>query len=299
MIPRSLFAMALLGAAACGAPEAEPPLERGSQELMSTQSVPNSYNIFTHQTPTEYLDAAPGWEISTTFSSSISGRITGCRLYKAPGETGTHTCRIWSDSGQLLASATYSNEPASGWMSVTLPKSVNVTPGTEYRVSHNTNTQQAKTPGGLSSPITHYSLTATGSSYGQPTGGFPTSGSQSLFFSDVRFVPYKPDLVFGSAPTLGQDYYGNWIIQWHTCNYGDTSSEPFTTRIRYSFNNVPQWTNEGMTPSLAAGQCILQGIRVTSSVGYNLWEFWLDPTNAIDESNENNNYQWVAWNRAW
>ncbi len=298
MNSRSLFVLAFLGTAAYGAPKADPHLEQGSQEQMSTQAVPSSYNIFTHQTPTEYLDAAPGWEISTTFSSSMGGRITGCRLYKAPGETGTHTCRIWSSSGQLLASATYSNEPASGWMSVTLSSPVSVTAGTEYRVSHNTNTVQSKTSGGLSSPITNYSLTALGSSYGQPTGSFPTSGSPGLFFSDVRFAPYKPDLLFGSSPTIGQDYYGNWFIQWHTCNYGNTSSEPFTTRIRYSFNNVPRWTTEGMTSSLAAGQCVLQGVQITSSTGgYNLWEIWLDPANAVDESNENNNYQWVGWHR--
>ena len=46
--------------------------------------------------------------------SDNSGYITGIRFYKARSETGTHVVNLWTGSGTLLATATSTNETASG-----------------------------------------------------------------------------------------------------------------------------------------------------------------------------------------
>ncbi|WP_051866481.1 ice-binding family protein, partial [Streptosporangium roseum] len=49
------------------------------------------------------------------FKAATAGIITGIRFYKGPQNTGTHTGSLWTSDGQLLASAPFANETASGW----------------------------------------------------------------------------------------------------------------------------------------------------------------------------------------
>lgn len=145
--------------------------------------------IFTSETPASTIDATGGWEVSTEFSVDVDGKISGFRFWKASGETGTHTARLWSTSGTLLASATFSSESSSGWQSVSANKVISA--GT-YIVSVNTNEKQVKSYAYFTNngPISHDDLYADFSYYGQPTGSFPTSGSGSTYFVDVNFRPY-------------------------------------------------------------------------------------------------------------
>src|SRR6185503_18272215 len=46
--------------------------------------------------------AGQTWEQSIQFTSSLPGKITGIRFYKASSESGSHSGRIWSDNGVLL-----------------------------------------------------------------------------------------------------------------------------------------------------------------------------------------------------
>ena len=39
---------------------------------------------------------------------ATNGSITGVRFYKAAGDTATHTGSLWSSTGQLLATGTFS-----------------------------------------------------------------------------------------------------------------------------------------------------------------------------------------------
>src|SRR6185437_2776297 len=54
-------------------------------------------------------------EVGVKFTSDLNGQINALRFYKAAANTGTHTGHLWSASGQLLASVTFTNETASGW----------------------------------------------------------------------------------------------------------------------------------------------------------------------------------------
>ena len=77
-------------------------------------------------------------ELGVKFSSSVSGNITGIRFYKGPLNTGTHIGDLWSSNGTLLATATFTNETASGWQQVNFSNPVPITAGTTYIASYHT-----------------------------------------------------------------------------------------------------------------------------------------------------------------
>ena len=54
-------------------------------------------------------------EVGVKFQAEVNGYITGIRFYKGAGNTGTHVGHLWSSSGTLLASVTFTNETATGW----------------------------------------------------------------------------------------------------------------------------------------------------------------------------------------
>ena len=64
------------------------------------------------------------------------GFVTGLRFYKGPQNTGSHVGHLWTSSGTLLASVTFTGESASGWQQVTLPTAVAVTANTTYVASY-------------------------------------------------------------------------------------------------------------------------------------------------------------------
>ena len=71
-------------------------------------------------------------ELGVKFKSTVNGRVTGIRFYKAAANTGPHVGSLWSATGTLLASATFTIESASGWQQVTFPEPVAITAGTTY-----------------------------------------------------------------------------------------------------------------------------------------------------------------------
>ena len=46
------------------------------------------------------------------FKSDTYGFVSGIRFYKASTNTGTHIGNLWTSTGQLLASATFTGESA-------------------------------------------------------------------------------------------------------------------------------------------------------------------------------------------
>jgi hypothetical protein len=91
-------------------------------------------------------------EVGVKFQSTEFGQITGVRFYKATTNTGTHIGSLWTSTGQLLASATFTGESVSGWQSVTFSSPVTILPNTTYVA-------------GYFAPSGHYSA---GSSYFYP-----------------------------------------------------------------------------------------------------------------------------------
>jgi hypothetical protein len=80
----------------------------------------------------------PPLELGVQFQADSNGYITGIRFYKSAANSGTHVGNLWSSSGALLASATFTGETASGWQQVNFSIPVAVTANTVYVASYHT-----------------------------------------------------------------------------------------------------------------------------------------------------------------
>ena len=132
-------------------------------------------------------------ELGMKFTASTSGTILGVRFYKSAANTGVHTGSLWSASGQLLATATFTNEGGSGWQQVLFSTPVAVTAGTTYVVGYHTNTghyavnRSFFTTPFVSGPL---QVPVSGGLYLYGAGGFPTQSYQaSNYWVDVVFSP--------------------------------------------------------------------------------------------------------------
>ena len=187
MSRRFLTVFAALALAACAdagptEPSARP--EPPAGPLLSSSST--QYTIFTTQMPESTLDASGGWEVATRFYTTAQGCVTGLGFWRADGETGINTIKLWTHSGTLLAEGHVYG--GSGWQYVYLSGFVCLDTYTYYRVSVNTNSWQVKTFGAFyNGPIANGPLVADGGYYGQPIRVMPTNFSYSNFFVDVVF----------------------------------------------------------------------------------------------------------------
>lgn len=75
-------------------------------------------------------------ELGTKVQFDVNGQVTGVRFYKSANNTGTHTGALYSSTGTLLASGTFTGETASGWQSLTFSSPVSVKANTVYVVAY-------------------------------------------------------------------------------------------------------------------------------------------------------------------
>jgi hypothetical protein len=139
---------------------------------------------------------ASATELGVKFRTDVAGSITGIRFYKSSQNTGTHVGRLWSGSGALLRSATFSGETASGWQRVTFASPVPVAANTTYIASYGApNGHYADDAGafsgvGVDSPPLHALRSGVNGPNGVwgDLGTFPTSEfADSNYWVDVSF----------------------------------------------------------------------------------------------------------------
>jgi hypothetical protein len=75
-------------------------------------------------------------EVGVRFRSDVAGSISGVRFYKGAANTGTHVGSLWSNTGTLLATATFAGESATGWQQVTFATPVAVAANITYVASY-------------------------------------------------------------------------------------------------------------------------------------------------------------------
>ena len=174
--------------------------------IWSSSSVP--------QNPSWYeINAA---EVGVKFESSVAGYITGIRFYKGTGNGGTHVGHLWTSTGTLLASATFTDESEIGWQQVNFSSAVAITAGTVYVASYfapegwmaydqNYFTFSGATNGSLTA-LSKAASGGNGVYLYSPTGGFPnTSQFSSNYWVDVVFstVDTITPAVTGESPPAG------------------------------------------------------------------------------------------------
>ena len=98
----------------------------------------NEWSLWSNATTPPVVDVGDpdALELGVKFTANTDGYLTGLRFYKSAANTGPHTANLWTSSGQLLATATFTNETASGWQEVTFASPVSITAGTTYVASY-------------------------------------------------------------------------------------------------------------------------------------------------------------------
>src|SRR5262249_956635 len=149
-------------------------------------------------------------ELGLKFYSDADGFITGVRFYKGSLNTGTHIGNLWTSSGTLLASATFTGESASGWQQVLFGTPVAVTANTTYVVSYHSNVgnyaADASYFGGKGggAPAVHVTSSGPGgnSLFGYGVSQFPTQTFNGTnYWVDVVF---SPSLVDTTPPVISK-----------------------------------------------------------------------------------------------
>ena len=184
----------------------------GTGPVAASNAVTPQDTIFDFATPTIVDAGDPGSvELGVKFTPSVKGTVTGIRFYKAAANTGTHIGSLWSAGGTLLASATFTNETASGWQQVYFSTPVQVAPNTTYVAGyfapngHYSMASGAFSSGGVENgPLLALANGTSGNgvfAYGTastfPSGSFNASN----YYTDVLFEPAPPPTGPPSAPT--------------------------------------------------------------------------------------------------
>ena len=138
------------------------------------------------------------------FRSDIAGYITGVRFYKGAGNTGTHVGHLWTASGTLLATATFTSETATGWQQVNFSQPVPIEANTTYVASYFAPNGGYAFDGayfasaGIDSGVLHALSNAAAGGNGvfrAGSSGFPNSSFNS--------ANYWIDVVFSNTIALG------------------------------------------------------------------------------------------------
>jgi hypothetical protein len=138
-------------------------------------------------------------ELGVKFRSDIAGSLTAIRFYKGLNDNGVHVVNLWRTDGTLLATATATNESASGWQEVALPVPVPIIANTIYIASYHTTagrypfTWDYFQSSGLDSGLLHApSSSSVGGNgvYLYGAGGFPMNTYRDTnYWIDVVFQP--------------------------------------------------------------------------------------------------------------
>lgn len=178
-------------------------------------------------------------ELGVKFRAEVTGQITGIRFYKGPSNTGSHIGSLWSSTGQLLATANFANETASGWQQVNFASPVNVQANTVYVASYHTSSGYYSgdndyfAASGLSrSPL--YAL-RDGESGGN--GVYKYGGSSSFPTDTWRASNYWVDVVF-MPTTAPPDTTAPTVVS--TIPAASATNVSLQTTVRASFSEAMQ-----------------------------------------------------------
>ena len=185
------------------------------------------------------------WSSASGSPRTPTARSRGLRFYKSALNTGVHTGTLWSSSGAVLATGTFTGESASGWQTLVFPSAVAVTAGTTYVVSyHAPNGHYSATAGFFALPYTNGPLSTSGPNgrYVYGSGGvFPTQmyGATNYWVDPIFRTGTPPDTTAPVAST--------------TAPIAGSTSQPVasTPKVTFSEDVVP--SSLGFTLSSSGG----------------------------------------------
>jgi hypothetical protein len=165
--------------------------------------------------PAENASSWGTYELGVKFTSTVAGTVTGARFYKETWMGGaTHVGHLWSSTGALLATATFTNETTSGWQQVSFSSPVPIPANTVYIISFSTgggffgiSTSFFSQGGVTNGPLTALANGVNGGDgvYQARDGAFPNvSGAGMNFWADVAFVPSSGTNTRTASSTVSQ-----------------------------------------------------------------------------------------------
>ena len=149
--------------------------------------------------------------LGVRFTASADGTISGVRFYKSLDNGGTHTGTLWTSSGAVLATGTFTSESTEGWEELDFTTPVQVTAGTTYVAGYFApKGHYAADTNGLSSAVTNGPLTALVGggvySYGSSVTFPSKTWENTNYWVDVVYQPNaggSPPSVTASTPSAG------------------------------------------------------------------------------------------------
>jgi subtilase family serine protease len=149
--------------------------------------------------PSENAYNFGSYEVGVKFTASVAGLVTGARFYQQSYMNGyVHVGHLWTSTGTLLATATFTNKSGTGWQQVNFAAPVAIQANAVYIVSFSTGGGYFGTSTGFFTRggVTNGSLQAISNSvsggdgvYGR-AGAFPNvNGAGMNFWADVAFTP--------------------------------------------------------------------------------------------------------------
>ena len=217
-------------------------------------------------TPDQGADSAV--ELGVKFQSDQAGSVRGIRFYKATANSGTHVANLWSSSGTLLATATFSGETASGWQQVLFTTPVSIAANTVYVASYHTNVGHYSINGnyftgkGVDNPPLH--ALADGVSGGDGVYKYGAgSGFPNLTFNATNYwvdvvVRVQPPVTLSSiavtpaSPVIAVGATQQFVA---TGTYSDTSTQNLTSQATWASSSAATATitASGLATASASG----------------------------------------------
>lgn len=131
------------------------------------------------------------------FTTDVAGTVTSARFYKGAGNSGTHVASLWTATGTLLASATFTAETASGWQQVDFASPVAISANTTYVVSYHTNSgHYGQDQNYFNSAVDRAPVHAPSSGTSGGNGVYAYSGSSTFPNNTYNASNYWVDVVF-------------------------------------------------------------------------------------------------------
>jgi len=185
-------------------------------EILPIQPIPTPilYSLWNNTSvPTNVAASdAQAVELGVKFKSQVDGFINGIRYYKSATNTGIHTGSLWTNTGQLLSTATFSNETETGWQQVIFSTPVAISANTVYVASYHTDTGYYSGDNNYfvngigNNPLYAFSDSEAGGNgvYAYGVSRFPTQSYQaSNYWVDVIFQTNSviPSVTLSSTPS--------------------------------------------------------------------------------------------------
>ncbi len=218
-------------------------------------------------------------ELGVSFKTDTAGTVTAIRFYKSVANGGLHVGHLWSPTGALLATVTFTGETASGWQQANFSTPVAIKANTVYVASYQTQAGHWSVnwnyfaTSGASNPPLHALQNGKGAPdgvYGIP-GAFPTHTNSANYWIDVVFKS-----AVGTAPSITAQPASRTVIagQSATFSVAATGTAPLTY----------QWTKNSVAISGANSSSYTTAAATSSDDGA---QFAVKISNAAGTANSN------------